>query len=330
MYDRDQEDALEKARELFKTNPGLAMVYIKRLAIGCRWLLGRFQRLAAVLQRDGYLGGNDRNELIFYMGGEPYIDKLFDSDGAYLTWLACEVSRPKPDKEKMQMLGWPEVQPDAIRGRDGYTWLGPRSIHRSVLKQMIEDQIAELTRREHDLRVNHEDIERDRAEKNAAALTDADGPMLQRYYNMHNMDVTRAYDRLVKGKELTAKTGRIPGAPTEAVGAQNEASGAQNEANGASPGDVTSNREPASSTGEDPDSTPEPTPEESAARRREAAQALAPNEANGIGAAIFNGDRFITAVTDSQWWLQVPPERREAVFGAREDLRSAGEHKPRE
>jgi hypothetical protein len=297
MYDRAQEDALEKARELFATNPGLSMVHIKRLAIGCRWLLGRFQRLADIVKRDGYLAGSDRDELISYMGGEPYIDRPIYGDGAYMTWFACEWSRPEPDKETMQMLVSPEVQPDSIRGRDQRTWFGPRPFHRYVIEQMIEEQIAELTRREHDLRVNHEDVERERAEKNAAALTHADGPVLQRYYHMHNMDFTRAYDRLVKGKELTARTGRIPGEPTETAAAQNEA-------NGASQDDVTPDPKLASSVADEPNSTPESTPEESAARRREAAEALAPSAANGIGAPIFNGDRFITVLTDSQWWTE--------------------------
>jgi hypothetical protein len=330
MYDRAQEDALEKARELFATNPGLAMVHIKRLAIGCRWLLGRFQRLAAVVQRDGYLAGSDRDELISYMGGEPYIDRLVYGDGAWMTWLSCEVCRPEPDIEEMKTLCRPECQPETIRGRDQHTWLGPRPFHRYAIEQMIEEQIAELTRREHDLRVNHEDVERERAEKNAAALTDADGPVLQRYYHMHNMDFTRAYDRLVKGKELTARTGRIPGEPTETVGAATETVAAQNEANGASQDDVTPDQQQGSSAGEDSNSTPESSPEESAARRREAAEALAPSEANGIGAPIFNGDRFITVLTDSQWWTEDDTTLPEGGIRVDEYLARAREHKQRE
>jgi hypothetical protein len=296
-YDRDQEDSLERARELFKTNPALAMLHIKRLAIGCRWLLGRFRRLSGILQRDGYLAGNDRNELIAYMGGEPYIDKLFDCDGAWMTWLSCEVSRPEPDIEEMRTLCRPECQPESFRGRDQHTWLGPRPFHRYVLEQMIEEQIAELTRREHDLRLNQEDVERERAEKNASSLTSAEGSLLQRYYNMHNMDFTRAYDRLVRGKELTARTGRIPGEPTGTVAAQNEA-------NGASLDDVTPDQNQTSSVTDESNSTPESSPEESSARRREAALALAPSEANGIGAPIFDGDRFITVLMDSEWWTE--------------------------
>jgi hypothetical protein len=330
MYDRAQEDALEKARELFATSPGLAMVQVKRLAVGCRWLLGRFQRLADIVKRDGYLAGSDRDELISYMGGEPNIDRLVYGDGAYMTWFSCEWSRPEPDKEKMQMLVGPECQPESIRGRDQRTWFGPRPFHRYVIEQMIEEQIAELTRREHDLRVNEEDVERDRAEKNAAALTDADGPVLQRYYHMHNMDFTRAYDRLVKGKELTARTGRIPGEPTETVGGATETAAAQNEANGASQDDVNPDPKPASSVTDDPNSTPESSPEESAARRREAAEALAPSEANGIGAPIFNGDRFITVLTDSQWWTEDRDTLAKGAIPVDEYLARAREQRRRE
>jgi hypothetical protein len=147
---------------------------------------------------------------------------------------------------------------------------------------------------------------------------------------MHNMDFTRAYDRLVKGKELTARTGRIPGEPTEAVGAATETVAAQNEANGASHDDVNPDPKPASSITDDPNSTPESTPEESAARRREAAEALAPSEANGIGAPIFNGDRFITVLTDSQWWTEDRSTLAKGAIPVDEYLARAREQRRRE
>src|SRR5262249_38658000 len=157
--------ALQKARALFATNPGQARIDVARLAVGCCWLLGRFERLSGVLERDGTLLYSDRCELVMYMGGEPYLDRLVYSEGAYLTWTACAMANPKASEDEITKLGSPEIKPPGLRDRESHTWARPAPIHRQQLKEMIDREIAWLTQREVQLRLAYEEPEREAAEK---------------------------------------------------------------------------------------------------------------------------------------------------------------------
>jgi hypothetical protein len=312
-YDERQEKRLERARSLLASHEGPGLQELKRFALGLRWLLSRLERLAALLERDGTLYGSDRNELIQLMGSEPYIDRLYLSEEAFLIWLYCAVTKPEPVQEEIQALGAEEILPVSLRDRPTYTWLPPASLCRSLLKERIADEIAILRRREQSLRENYEEPEREDCEEDASLLTGQPASLVARYYKMHELEWHRAYTALVKGRELTAKTGRIPGAPIEEVGEATETVdtpaetvGAPNEASEASPGDVSSSDKTVSMPVEEADLARDLEAEAAAARRREAADALAANEANGIGAPIARGDRFLTVILDSQWWEQVP------------------------
>jgi hypothetical protein len=254
--------------------------------------LQRHKRLAALLERDGTLGGNDRDELIRLNGCEPYLDRLIHSDGAYLVWLYCTVTKPEVSEEELRALGAPEVMPLSLREKPNYAFLPPVSHCRDMLRQSIEKEIALLTRREFVLRQNIEIPERDDAERESAELAEKDGVLFARYFQMQDRAFHKAYDALVKGRERAAKTGRIPGAPIEAFEA--------------SPGDASANGEVVSSPAEDAVLTSEITPEEAAEERTAVAAELAPGERNGIGAAVLEGDGFVRDVLDSQWWI-VPP-----------------------
>jgi hypothetical protein len=334
-YDQAQEDALQEAIDLLHSQPAKGIYRIKRSAIGCRWLLLRYRRLLGLLERDGTLLGNDRSEYITLSGSEPYIDKLFESEDAYLIWLFCEASKPETQSERMQVLGDEAVMPIALRDRDPHTWLPPKPFCRSLLRERLEEEIERLTRREEQLRLTVEDPGREGAEKAASELTDKDGDKFARYYNMYDHRFSRSYSTLVQDRERTARTGRIPGAPTEAVsapaeavgatietvGATNETVGAPNEADGASGLDATSHSETTSMGASGPDLAPDFAADADALRRRETAEAVAPNEANGIAAPICRGDRFLTVILKSRWWEKGPKEapddetRGEAAHG---------------
>jgi hypothetical protein len=296
LYDQEQEDRLDRDRGELLTSPALAVKDLKRFALGCRWLLSRYTRLADLLERDGTLSGNDRDELIRLKGCEPYLDKLIHSEGAYLVWLYCLLTKPHVTDEELQVLGAPEVMPLAIRAQPNHAFLPPASICRDLLTKEIEQEIALLTRREFVLRKNIEDPERDDAEQESAELAEKDGVLFARYFRMHDMAWHRAYNALVKGREQAARTGRIPGAPIEAFEAP--------------AGDASANDQAASSPAEEVVSTPGITPEAAAEERTTVAAELAPGERNGIGAAVLDGDGIVRDVLDSQWWI-VPPAEEE-------------------
>jgi hypothetical protein len=296
LYDQEQEDRLERARGELATSPALAVQDLKRFALGCRWLLNRYRRLADLLERDGTLGGNDRDELIRLEGCEPYLDRLIHYEGGYLIWLYCTVTKPEVSEEELHALGAPEVMPLSLREKPNHAFLPPVTHCRAMLRQTIEKGIALLTRREFVLRQNIELPERDDSEQESAELEEKDGVLFARYFRMHDLAFHRAYNALVKGREQAAKTGRIPGAPIEAFEA--------------SPGDASANGEAASSPAEDVVLTSEITPGEAAEERTAVAAELAPGASNGIGAAVLEGDGFVRDVLDSQWWI-LPPDEEE-------------------
>jgi hypothetical protein len=289
LYDQEQEDRLDRARGELPTSPALAVQDLKRFALGCRWLLSRHKRLADLLARDGTLGGNDRDELIRLKGCEPYLDRLIHSEGAYLVWLYCTLTKPEVSEEELHALGAPEVMPLSLREKPNHAFLPPVSYCRDMLRQTIEGEIALLTRRELVLRQNIEIPERDDSEGESAELAEKDGVLFARYFQMHDRAFHKAYDALVKGRERAAKTGRIPGAPIEAFDEPAD--------------DASANGEAASSPSEDAVLTSESTVQPTAEERTAVAAELAPGESNGIGAAALDGDGFVQVVLDSQWWV---------------------------
>ena len=89
-FDCDQEDEVQRYRDMLETRPGVAVVGLKRSALGTRFLIGRWERLLGLLQTEGTLYGNDRNEAIHYQGARATKpENLFESEGAYMTWLYC-------------------------------------------------------------------------------------------------------------------------------------------------------------------------------------------------------------------------------------------------
>ena len=67
-FDCAQEDEVERYRAMLQTSPGAAILGLKRSALGVRLLISRWQRLERLLQEDGTLFGEDRNEMINCQG----------------------------------------------------------------------------------------------------------------------------------------------------------------------------------------------------------------------------------------------------------------------
>ena len=291
-HDQAEEDKLKETQDLFRTNPALACILIKRCALGCRWLIGRYARLALVLARDGTLLGNDRDELIRYMGCEPYLDKLYESEDAYLVFLYCAVCKPVTNLAEFDELRAEGVMPESLRDRDINHWMPPRPHCRELLRQRIDEEIARLRRMEATLRVAFEEPARESAEVRASMLTGPDGSLWARYYKMHELEFDRCYRALEKTRQGADETAPIDAAPSEPFQAP--------------AGDASASQEADLQAQTEADLARDLAAETEAAQRHEAAASLAPSEANGIGAPMGRGDQFITAVLGSQWWSQRP------------------------
>jgi hypothetical protein len=277
-FDLEQEDQVEEARRLFATDPARAVLLLKRTAMGCRWMIGRYLRLKALFEKDGTLYGDDRSELIQLHGEEAYSDTLFKSEGAYLTWLYCLVSQPEPEEEAIAEMGSETRMPVSLRDRKTETWLPPRPCCQELLREQIETALAALRQREAHLRVHFEEPERASAERRAQVLAGAEAAQLERAIRLHALSFQRSYNALVQRRLDGVHQSRL--------------------------GHLTSGHDPAPSTGPAADPrAPEAERKATAAAeaRQRAAEAVAPTLASGIGAPIFRGDHFLKVIAEQGW-----------------------------
>ena len=269
-YDCAQEDEVDRFRAMLATEPGRAVVGLKRSALGVRFLIGRWERLLRLIEEEGTLYGNDRNEAINYQGaraGNP--EDLFESEGAYLTYLYCLMCQPEPKDEHFVAMGNERWMPAGLMDRPPQHFLGEAELCRKLLVERAERELAYLRPREERLRTTYETPARDSAEVRGQVLKGRDGAWLLRQAESHERHYHRAYNAFVKGRAYSAKTGWLPGQP------QADLHGEAYQASG--------------TVAPEPVSVPESV-EQGAARRKAAAAAVAPGGENGIGMPTPEGD----------------------------------------
>jgi hypothetical protein len=159
-------------------------------------------------------------------------------------------------------------------------WLGEKPVCRRILEALVARELTSLRQREALLRTNYEVPARDGAELRRQVLVNAEGALLQRHERAHAQVYQRAYEAFLKGRALSLKTGRLPGAP-----------------------DGGAEYEPAPAA--KPDA---PTVAEGRARRKRAAEALAPGPGNGIGGQDNWGDQMRREVMKARWEARPPAE----------------------
>ena len=110
---------------MLETQPGAAVVGLKRSALGVRFLIGRWERLLGLIQEEGTLYGNDRNEAINYQGAKASNpEDLFQSEGAYLTYLYCLMCQPEPKDEHVRGHGQREMDAGGADGPEARALAG--------------------------------------------------------------------------------------------------------------------------------------------------------------------------------------------------------------
>ena len=228
-YDCSQEDEVQRYRDLLPSQPGVAIVGLKRSALGVRFLIGRWERLLRLLHEEGTLYGNDRDEAIHYQGARATTrEDLFQSEGAYLTYLYCMMCQPEPRDEHLVDIGNERFMPTALMDRDIAHWSGPIEVSRMLLIELAERELAHLRPREELLRVTFEIPGRDGAEARQQVIAGPLGAQLVRQAELHERQLLRSYNAFVKGRNQSEKSGRLPGAPNPDVhgGAEPDATAA--------------------------------------------------------------------------------------------------------
>jgi hypothetical protein len=117
-YNCEQEDDVQYYRGLLETRPGEAVVGLKRSALGVRFLIGRWERLLRLIQDEGTLYGKGRDEAIHYQAARATKpENLFESEGAYLTWVFCLMAQPRPRDEELVNFGSEKFMPLGLNNR---------------------------------------------------------------------------------------------------------------------------------------------------------------------------------------------------------------------
>ena len=202
-FDCAQEDEVARYRAMLETDPGAAVVGLKRSALGIRFLIARWERLLRLIKEEGTLYGNDRNEAINYQGAKASKpEDLFQSEGAYLTYMYCLMCQPEPKDEHFVAMGNEKWMPAGLMDRKIEHWLGKASLCRKLLEELAERELAYLRPRERRLRNSFEMPGRDSAEIRRQVLQGPVGARLLREAESHNRQYHRAYGAFPSGWAL--------------------------------------------------------------------------------------------------------------------------------
>src|SRR3954447_6668842 len=75
-WDHDREDQVDRLTPLLATDPAAAVRQLSRTGLGCTWLIGRWERLDALLGQEEGLNVGDRDEAVRLQGLAPDPDGL--------------------------------------------------------------------------------------------------------------------------------------------------------------------------------------------------------------------------------------------------------------
>jgi hypothetical protein len=243
-WDAEQDDAVTNLTALLPNDPAEAVRLLKQSAAGCRWLLGRWERLADAFTAHGWWAAEDRDEALRLRGSRPHIDRLrSDPDGYALRFLNQVCLEPTgPQKGVLELLD-PLFMPAVLRADYGPGKIPPAHFCRKMIGDLVAAEVAHLRRVEARL---HELEEPDRAEAADRALIlhdPVEARIFLRYHAESRTAFHRAYAQLLKTLERDAAEGPAaegpagepaaaapeasPNEPTEA--AEAEPSGSPNE-----------------------------------------------------------------------------------------------------
>jgi hypothetical protein len=245
-WDRAQDDVVTNLTALLPTDPAEAVRLLKQSAAGCRWLLGRWERLADAFTAHGWWAAEDRDEALRLRGSRPHIDWLrSDPDGYALRFLNQVCLEPTGPQKGVLALLDPNFMPAVLRADYGPGKVPSAAFCRQMIGDLVAAEVAHLRRVEARLR----ELEApDRAEAADRALILRDEGEARRFLRYHAESRTafhRAYSQLLKTLERDAAEGPAAegpaGEPAEAAAevSPNEPSEAAEAGPSASPNEPT-------------------------------------------------------------------------------------------
>ena len=214
QFDCNQEDQVQRYRDLLETQPGVAVVGLNRSALGVRFLIGRWERLLAVA-RGGRNALWQRSQRVYQLpGGQgdpargparvgrglPDMDLLFDvsaqaqAPGHHRHRQLCATCR-RASMTGTAASGWGRQTSAASCSRGSR-----RNISRTCGRGKSCSGPTTRSRR-------------GRAPRSAQVLQGPVGVQLQRNADAHERQYLRAYNAFLKGRAQSEKSERLPGEP---------------------------------------------------------------------------------------------------------------------
>ncbi len=103
-FDQHFRDQIQAVVGQLEDDPGNVVHRYRASAAGCRWLIGRWERLSQMLEKDQTLLGHDRHEAIQLQGYLHFTDTLMYAEQAYLTFMHCYIAQHNHNKKYMKLL----------------------------------------------------------------------------------------------------------------------------------------------------------------------------------------------------------------------------------
>jgi hypothetical protein len=219
QWDRRRENDVEFYTRQLKTDPRAAVVGLRHSAMGCRYLISRWERLERLLNEDQWWSRDERDEAIRMMGHNPA--KLSESGEAWTVALFCGLMVQPADEPLMEWLFSLPIRPTCTLALIKPDDLPNEEQTLRWLHDLVADHLGPLIEREERLRTQFDDPDRAEAGDRLLIPDDATSARLfLRYQTEARTSFHRAYSELVKTlardkaeAEEAAENGASPNEP---------------------------------------------------------------------------------------------------------------------
>src|SRR3954452_22445351 len=151
--ENEKRDEVERLRELLVDDPAAAVRELRRSGHGCRWLLGRWYDLDAILVRDGRWCGPERDEATRLLGHRPDVERIVESEVTFKTRLFNLLCHPSPSPVAIEWLCDPARRPESLQWTYRVDRLPERAESLKALRDTIAGEVVALVELEEQLRM---------------------------------------------------------------------------------------------------------------------------------------------------------------------------------
>jgi hypothetical protein len=193
-WEQARHDEVERLKTLLRDDPATAARLLKRIGHGCRWLIGRWERLEGLLDAQGCWRRDDAYEAIGLLGQHPERGRL--GEEAFLIHLHSLVrGREEDPRPHLSWLFHPERMPGALQATYRRDALPAPARCLEELRRLIAEQLEWLRAEEAWLRETLDEPDRAEAAERASLLLE---PGAARLYLRYHAEARTAFQRAFK------------------------------------------------------------------------------------------------------------------------------------